>query len=103
MTAHTKLRKEITAWLESQGAWVHTAHMSGYGRKGIPDLLVCYKGKFHAIEVKCGNDTLTPWQKRELRAVEKAQGFAIVARSLHDVLYHLNFQSTAIAFAADVS
>src|SRR5258705_306893 len=68
-TPHAKLRKEIADWLTAQGAWVHTAHMSGFGRKGIPDLLCCWRGRFLAIEVKVGRDTPTPWQGRELAAV----------------------------------
>lgn len=86
MTPHGKLRKEIVDWLDAQGAWHYTAHANGYGRSGIPDILVCWRGRFVAIEVKCGRDKPTPWQERELAAVMTAGGRSIVARSLEDVI-----------------
>lgn len=86
-TPHAKLRKEIADWLTAQGAWVTVVHQSGYGRKGIPDLLCCWRGRFLAIEVKCGKDKPTPWQERELTAIANADGAAMVARNLDEVQF----------------
>ncbi len=51
---------------------------NGYGRAGIPDIIVCAYGQFLAIECKAGNNDPTALQKRELRAVEQAHGLSCV-------------------------
>lgn len=86
MTPHAELRKEITDWLTSIGAWWVCTNSHGYGRKGIPDILACVAGAFVSIEVKVLPDKLTPWQKRELAAVKEAGGLDIVAYRLADVV-----------------
>ena len=35
-------------------------HGGQYGTAGIPDLIVCYKGKFIAFEAKVGKNKATP-------------------------------------------
>lgn len=55
------------------------------GRKGQWDSVHCIKGRFVAIEVKIGRDRLTKEQVNFGKAVERAGGVAIVARSLDDV------------------
>lgn len=85
MTAHSKLRKEIVAYLDSIGAWSITTQNRGYGRSGVPDILACAGGKFVAIEVKVAPDKPTKWQERELTAINVAKGQTIVAYSLADV------------------
>lgn len=84
-TPHAKLRKEICAYLASIGAWYVSTNSQGYGRKGIPDILCCYRGRFVAIEVKAGRDKPTPWQLRELGGITTSGGLSIVAYSLQEV------------------
>lgn len=84
-TPHAKLRKEITDWLTSIGAWWMCTNSQGYGRKGIPDILACVGGAFVAVEVKVKPDKPSAWQTRELNGVEKAHGESVVAYSLSDV------------------
>jgi len=87
MTPHQKLQKQIAEWLKEIGAYYVTNYNSGgYGRKGTPDILACINGQFVAIEVKVLPDKPSPWQERELKAVEQAEGSAIVAYSLADVI-----------------
>jgi len=47
---------------------------NGYGRAGIPDVIVCIRGCFVAIECKAGKNTLTPLQERERTAILNAEG-----------------------------
>lgn len=88
MKTETQTKKEIAAYLDSLGekCW-HTAfHNVGYGRKGIPDRIVCYRGFFFAIEVKRDEGaTATAWQQREIDAIHKAQGYACVVWSVRQV------------------
>jgi hypothetical protein len=83
-TPHGKLRDEITAYLTSIGAWWYSTNSQGYGRKGIPDIIGVFAGFGFGVEVKVFPDTPTPWQKRELAAIEKAQGGAFVVYDLEE-------------------
>ncbi len=89
MITEAALKKEIKAYLTSVGAWFDGSVRS-YGRRGVPDILCCYRGRFLAIEVKRppeGKTTPTadPWQKREIAAIVEAGGRAIVAWSVEHV------------------
>lgn len=90
MTPHSKLCKQITEWLASIGAYYVTHHNSGgYGRKGVPDILACVRGKFVAIEVKVAPDKPSPWQMRELKACQEAGGISVVAYSLEELMFQI--------------
>ena len=53
---------------------------NGYGRAGIPDAIVCYKGKFLGVEFKAGYNKPTALQEREMMEINKAGGSAMVVR-----------------------
>lgn len=44
------------------------------------DAIVCYKGKFLAVEFKAGYNSTTALQEREINAIHKAGGAAMVVR-----------------------
>lgn len=79
-----KLKAEIKEFLEDLGCWILPYVTTGYGRSGIPDFLVCYKGRFIGIEVKApGKEAnLTPWQEKELNAILNAGGYAFLISDL---------------------
>lgn len=54
--------------------------MGGYGRSGIPDIIVCYRGQFIAVECKAGFNKTTPLQDKELAAISTAGGITLVIR-----------------------
>ena len=58
----------------------------GRGRRGIPDILICYMGEFIAIEIKVGVKKPSKLQQYEIDKINNAQGEAFVARSLNDVI-----------------
>lgn len=94
-TPEGKVKAEIKAYLDSLGAdcWYFMPAMMGYGRKGIPDIIGCYKGKFFAIEVKAPGKiaNTTPWQEKELCAILASNGIAIVVDSLELLKEHYPF------------
>ncbi len=49
---------------------------------GVPDLLICYKGRFIAFEDKAADGEATPLQKHNLKLIKKAGGIAEEVRSL---------------------
>jgi hypothetical protein len=87
MTPEGKVKKRIDLYLKSLGRdwWGFKPMMMGYGRKGIPDIIGCYKGLFVAIEVKAGEGKLTPWQEVEEREIKESGASHSVARSADDV------------------
>ena len=88
MTPESKIKKEITAYLDSLGerCWWTSIIPMGYGKRGVPDILVCYKGRFLALEVKA-DETKKPtaWQLREIDAIGQAGGNVCVVWSVAQV------------------
>lgn len=68
----------IKKYLVSVGAWhvkIFANEMQGVG---YPDILVCYKGQFIALEVKAPNGKTAKIQAATLAKIERAGG--VVAR-----------------------
>jgi hypothetical protein len=86
-TPEAKVKKSIKEFLDSLGfdCWYFMTHMSGFGRKGIPDIIGCYRGLYFGIEVKSEVGVCSPWQTNELRKIRQAGGIGIVAKSVQDV------------------
>jgi hypothetical protein len=53
---------------------------NGYGRAGIPDIIVCYRGMFLGVECKAGFNKPTALQEREMAEIHRAGGSAMVVR-----------------------
>lgn len=79
-TPESKVKQACVAVIKDYGAYYFFAPANGYGRAGIPDIIVCYRGKFLAIECKAGYNKPTPLQEREIAAIHKAGGSAMVVR-----------------------
>ena len=60
-------------------------HGGQYGTSGIPDLIVCYRGRFIAFEAKAEKGKTTVLQEITIRKINKAGGYATVVRSVEDV------------------
>jgi hypothetical protein len=70
----------VKNWLKTQikkkypDAWIYTTHIGQYGKRGVPDLVMCIHGLFVSIEVKTVSGSLTELQELEGRRIEKAGG-----------------------------
>ena len=70
MTAREKvIQTNIIRHLRSMGAWVFNVHGSPYQQAGVPDLLVGYKGRFYAMEVKRPGRPLSPVQAKVIEEI----------------------------------
>jgi len=67
------------------GLFFFKEHGGRYGTGGIPDLIICYAGRFVAFEVKNEKGKTTVLQELTIRQIKKAGGFATVVRSVEDV------------------
>ena len=60
-------------------------HGGQYGTAGIPDIIVCWHGRFVAFEVKAGKNRPTKLQAATIEAIRRAGGTAAVVYSVEDV------------------
>lgn len=79
MTPEKKVKNKIVTILKKFGAYYFYPVMSGYGMSGVPDIIVCYKSQFVAIEVKATpKNKPTPLQQRNIDTINSNGGIAIV-------------------------
>lgn len=79
------IENQIKKYLKDKGAYCVKYHGNQFSQVGVADLLVCYKGKFLAIEIKNEIGKTSPLQEQNILMVKKAGGVSFVARSLEDV------------------
>ena len=77
-TPEGDVKKKIKALFEKHKAYYYMFVPTGYGKRGVPDFLVCVHGRFLAVEAKAGKGKPTGHQKKELQAVLNAGGTAFV-------------------------
>lgn len=78
MTPEGKVKKKVVDILKAAGAYYFFPATGGFGRSGVPDIIVCFKGRFIGIECKAGDNTPTALQQRELMRIIDAGGSAFV-------------------------
>lgn len=83
MTPEGKVKADICEFLDSLGeqCWYFKPMMMGYGRKGIPDIIGCFRSRFFSVEVKAPGKifNLTPWQEAECESIMDSGGLAFTA------------------------
>jgi Holliday junction resolvase len=77
-TPERKVKEKVVVLLKQHGAYYFFPATYGMGRAGVPDIIVCHRGLFVAIECKAGKGRTTALQERELAAIRKANGIAVV-------------------------
>jgi hypothetical protein len=78
MTPEKAVKAKVVKQLKTLDTYYFFPATGGYGRSGVPDIVGCYKGYFFAVECKAGKNTTTPLQDKEIAAIHKAGGWAIV-------------------------
>lgn len=77
-TPEKKVKDKVKAVLESEGVYFFMPPANGFGRSGVPDIVACVNGLFLAIETKAGTNKPTALQVRELEAIRRNNGVAVV-------------------------
>lgn len=77
-TPEVKVKKAIKKILQDSLTYFAMPIGSGYGNAGVPDFLVCHKGRFIGIEAKAGNGKTTALQDKHLADIRAAGGQALV-------------------------
>lgn len=86
-TPEGKVKDAIKKFLKERGAWYFMPVSNGMGQVGIPDIIICYKGVFVAIEAKAPGKkkNITANQERVIEAIRSADGFAWVVDNPDDM------------------
>lgn len=80
------LVEEIKKYLQTkENLFFWKEHGGQYGTSGIPDIIICYKGKFIALECKLPGRSPTLLQKIAINKITKAKGIAKVVYTLDEV------------------
>jgi len=82
------LQSKVIKWLNNtykDDIVVYNIHGNSFQKKGIPDLLICYKGRFIALELKQENGRLSEIQKYRIQKLINAGAVVEVPRTLKDV------------------
>ena len=79
------IENKIKSYLRTIGAYCVKYHGNQFSQVGVPDLLVCYKGRFLGIEIKNETGKTSPLQDVNIEQIKQAGGISFVARSLEDV------------------
>jgi hypothetical protein len=58
------------------GTFCWKEHVGAYGTAGIPDIIVCFRGQFVALEVKQPGGKTTPLQTATIAKIKAAGGAA---------------------------
>lgn len=94
-TPEAKVKAKVVSILKAHDVYHFFVPQNGYGRSGVPDIICCVRGYFLAIEVKAGKGTTTVLQDREIHAIRKHKGLALVINEtnleqVEEVLKELN-------------
>lgn len=79
MAAEKQFENKVKTFLKDNGCWF-LKYWGGaaYTKSGIPDILVCCKGRFMAVEVKAPNGKPSDLQIYNLRQIDRAGGLSIL-------------------------
>lgn len=79
MAQEKNFENRVKEWLEKSGAW-YLKYWGGaaYTKSGIPDLLVCFNGKFVGIELKADRGKPTLLQIVTLRKIRASGGIGVL-------------------------
>jgi len=81
----SEIVKQIKEYLKTvKDCFFWKEHGGQFGTAGIPDIIICYKGRFVAFEVKNEKGKLTVLQAITIKQIQRAGGIAEVVRSVEE-------------------
>jgi hypothetical protein len=78
MTPETKIKNKVKKILNELGAYYTMPVTGGYGNSGVPDFVVCLRGKFFGVECKANGGKPTALQLKHHDDIRKAGGIALI-------------------------
>ena len=80
MAEEKTFEEKVKRLLRLRGAWVLKTFSNGIQRAGVPDLIICHKGRFIGIELKAEKGRISKLQEHEIQAIIDSGGWAQVLR-----------------------
>lgn len=77
-TPEGKVKDKVKRLFKAMDVYYAMPATGGYGASGVPDFLVCLKGKFIGVECKAGKGKPTALQLKNLAEIEASGGIAVV-------------------------
>lgn len=79
MAAEKVFENQIKTFLKSlPKTWFFKYWAGPYSKSGIPDIIACINGHFVGIEVKADNGHPSELQKRNIKLIQNADGYACI-------------------------
>lgn len=79
MAAEKTFENQIKAFLNTlPNTWYFKYWAGPYSKSGIPDIIACVNGHFVGIEVKAPNGHASELQKRNIKLIHDAKGYASI-------------------------
>ena len=76
----SQFQSQVIKYLKERGAYVLNVAGGTQIPKGTPDLLVCWRGRFIALELKVGKNTTSELQDYHIDCISESGGVAMVIR-----------------------
>jgi Holliday junction resolvase len=77
-TPEKAVKAKVKAVLDNEGVYYFMPPANGFGRSGVPDIVACVNGLFFGIECKANGNKPTALQIREIEAIRRSNGVAVV-------------------------
>lgn len=77
-TPEKKVKAKVVTQLKMLGAYYFYPVTGGYGASGVPDIIVCYRGRFFGLECKANGNKPTALQRLNIDKINDAGGIALV-------------------------
>lgn len=77
-TPEKRVKDKVVAQLKALGAYYFYPVTGGFGASGVPDIIVCYKGRFFGLECKANGNKPTKLQQLNIDKINSAGGIALV-------------------------
>lgn len=87
VTPEGRVKAAIKTFLKTTDAWWYMPVQNGMGVTGIPDFILCVRGRFVGIECKAPGkeNTVTVNQQRQIERIQAAQGCVAVVTNVEQV------------------
>lgn len=89
MNLESSLQQQVIKYINSKDIYCFKTVTNN--RRGIPDIIVCYKGQFISLELKSSKGKLSMLQKLELQRIKNAGGFYLLVIDLPTFISDFNY------------
>lgn len=77
-TPEGHVKAAVVKVLKTHGAYYFFPMTGGFGKGGVPDIIVCHRGCFIGIECKAGKGKPTALQLAEQAKIRAAEGISLI-------------------------